>query len=635
MALLPEAARDSNKGRAAIERNLQAFMDNFDKNGDGSLDWDEWTATCNELAGAFELNAFEQVYMAFDDPGASRVSKVINMFVLAVIFVSCTCMVLETVPSLNIRPDCRWPLGEGVTVASCEPYPPAVFGFMEALSVVIFTLEYLMRLVVVHRVRDNHIVTELEIPVIVVPSGHAHAHDPLNPGGAGSGGGDPDGPLHLQEQSTYLGKTLKFIFAPMNMVDLLAIAPFWIARATEGSGGSLSVLRVLRLARTFRVFKAAKYNEGLNMFGRVVAMSLPAMYLLLFFLFIGMVLFGSCIYFAESGTWTVNEFYPDGAYLRRTGMPGSYDDMWEQTPFHSIVDAFWWVIVTATTVGYGDFYPTTYAGKMIAGVTMVMSLLVVALPITVLGANFSKEYDRLEEAMEMEKAKNERLGLVDAEEESPEDRPLSAALAHKRGTTPKAGRKVVPFAEAGGGAEEVRGSSPTKPSLLGRTAAKAVGGGAAAAPGATATGAQAPTLRALYWDDDRLLNSMVSDAAGDMRSAAGRCLDEAINQLLDDGKLTEQAAAIMRTENDHLSTRGQTAKPNRSAKLRRGNAALDETDTGAYGRMQDALSIVMPVLKKDSSGPMTPGDRDRIMRLFLLLATSTLAPAGKAPPSQE
>ena len=41
---------------------------------------------------------------------------------------------------------------------------------------------------------------------------------------------------------------------------------------------------------------------------------------------------------------------------------------------HSVGDAFWWAIVTVSTVGYGDFYPVTTEGRLIAGCLMFVGV---------------------------------------------------------------------------------------------------------------------------------------------------------------------------------------------------------------------------------------------------------------------
>lgn len=60
--------------------------------------------------------------------------------------------------------------------------------------------------------------------------------------------------------------------------------------------------------------------------------------------------------------------------------------------FNSIPAALWWCVVTMVTVGYGDVYPLTPAGKIIAGVVMIFGVLVLAMPISVIGANFTHIY---------------------------------------------------------------------------------------------------------------------------------------------------------------------------------------------------------------------------------------------------
>jgi len=50
----------------------------------------------------------------------------------------------------------------------------------------------------------------------------------------------------------------------------------------------------------------------------------------------------------------------------------------DQHNFPSLGLAFWWAIQTVTTVGYGDVVPTTTAGRLVAGLEMVLGVSFVA-----------------------------------------------------------------------------------------------------------------------------------------------------------------------------------------------------------------------------------------------------------------
>ena len=170
----------------------------------------------------------------------------------------------------------------------------------------------------------------------------------------------------------------------MNIVDLIAILPFYLELMSSNESGdsAFGVLRILRVARVFRVFKLGKYSAGLQLFAKVILESFSALLLLIFFLMIAVVLFGSLAYSAERGVWDhqLNGFArPDVTGLST-----------ELTPFTSIPASFWWVLTTSTTVGYGDMYPTSIEGKMIGFVTMLMGILALALPVTIIGSNFAK-----------------------------------------------------------------------------------------------------------------------------------------------------------------------------------------------------------------------------------------------------
>ena len=62
--------------------------------------------------------------------------------------------------------------------------------------------------------------------------------------------------------------------------------------------------------------------------------------------------------------------------------------------FQSIPRTFWWALVTMTTVGYGDVSPITPMGRFVAVFTMFSGIIIVALPITVIGANFEKQFEK-------------------------------------------------------------------------------------------------------------------------------------------------------------------------------------------------------------------------------------------------
>ena len=204
-----------------------------------------------------------------------------------------------------------------------------------------------------------------------------------------------DGIKDLDRKSRSMDKSHRYtwyfkIFAyakkTLNLIDVLAILPFFIETFVDAnSSTSLSIIRVMRLARVFRIFKMGKGNAGVQMLGKTVYVSMPALSLLGFFIVLGVILFGALVFFIEQGDFTVTEEYPNGAYL----ISGFFGDM-IQTAYTSIVSSIYWAVVVTTTTGYGDLVPTSFAGKLIAVVCAYYGVLLLALPITVIGNNFDK-----------------------------------------------------------------------------------------------------------------------------------------------------------------------------------------------------------------------------------------------------
>ncbi|PWA28739.1 hypothetical protein CCH79_00014821 [Gambusia affinis] len=147
----------------------------------------------------------------------------------------------------------------------------------------------------------------------------------------------------------------------MNIIDIVAIIPYFITLGTElaerpedSQAGqqamSLAILRVIRLVRVFRIFKLSRHSKGLQILGQTLKASMQA------------------------------------------------DEPHSQ--FSSIPEAFWWAVVSMTTVGYGDMVPTTIGGKIVGSLCAIAGVLTIALPVPVIVSNFNYFYHRETEGEE-------------------------------------------------------------------------------------------------------------------------------------------------------------------------------------------------------------------------------------------
>lgn len=195
--------------------------------------------------------------------------------------------------------------------------------------------------------------------------------------------------LQMDRSHRYTGiyKVLSYGSKVLNIIDLVAILPFYIELIVGSGNASLSVVRVLRLARVFRIFKMGKGSSGVQMLGKTVKESIPALGLLFFFIVLGVILFGALIYFLESGSYRVDAEYPEGAYLIKDEIFGVD---YVISKFTSIYTGIYWSVIVTTTTGYGDLIPLTTLGKIISIFCAYYGVLLLALPITVIGNNFDK-----------------------------------------------------------------------------------------------------------------------------------------------------------------------------------------------------------------------------------------------------
>ena len=63
--------------------------------------------------------------------------------------------------------------------------------------------------------------------------------------------------------------------------------------------------------------------------------------------------------------------------------------------FSSIPETMWWSVATLTTVGYGDVFPVTMAGKILASAISILGIGMFALPAGILASGFSDELKQM------------------------------------------------------------------------------------------------------------------------------------------------------------------------------------------------------------------------------------------------
>ncbi|KAK2852872.1 hypothetical protein Q7C36_008073 [Tachysurus vachellii] len=172
----------------------------------------------------------------------------------------------------------------------------------------------------------------------------------------------------------------EFVRRPLNIIDLLAITPYYISvtmTVLTGENSQLQragmTLRVLRMMRIFWVIKLARHFLGLQTLGLTLRRCYREMVMLLVFICVAMAIFGALAQLLEHGL----------------DLKSSNEE------YASIPAACWWVIISMTTVGYGDMYPITVPGRVLGGLCVVSGIVLLALPITFIYHSFVQCYHEL------------------------------------------------------------------------------------------------------------------------------------------------------------------------------------------------------------------------------------------------
>jgi hypothetical protein len=198
---------------------------------------------------------------------------------------------------------------------------------------------------------------------------------------------------------------MRYLTLSKNIIDVLSIIPYYVSLV--GQSASISFIRVLRLLRILRAFKI-RGGGVMRVMIRSLKDSIEPLFLLMLSAGLVVLVFGSIAYTLEGGDYVWRCDWPGldgsqgdcrGGYVRQN-MP---DTALESSPFLSTLSGMYWASITMTTVGYGDLYPTTPGGRVLAVFCALCGLILMALPISILGNNFSQEYRKYKKMLQDER----------------------------------------------------------------------------------------------------------------------------------------------------------------------------------------------------------------------------------------
>ncbi len=164
----------------------------------------------------------------------------------------------------------------------------------------------------------------------------------------------------------------KYVFSFSGIIDLLSFLPFYLPFFFPAGAAAF---RMFRVARIFRLFRINAYYDSLNVITYVIISKKQQLLSSFFILLVLMTGSSLCMYSLE------HEAQPE--------------------VFSNAFSGIWWSVSTLLTVGYGDIYPVTPAGKLMGILITFMGVGVVAIPTGIISAGFVEQYTRVKRIGEL------------------------------------------------------------------------------------------------------------------------------------------------------------------------------------------------------------------------------------------
>uniref|UniRef100_A0A452E7M4 Potassium voltage-gated channel subfamily Q member 2 n=1 Tax=Capra hircus TaxID=9925 RepID=A0A452E7M4_CAPHI len=187
---------------------------------------------------------------------------------------------------------------------------------------------------------------------------------------------------------------LKFARKPFCVIDIMVLIAS-IAVLAAGSQGNVfatSALRSLRFLQILRMIRMDRRGGTWKLLGSVVYAHSKELVTAWYIGFLCLILASFLVYLAEKG---------------------------ENDHFDTYADALWWGLITLTTIGYGDKYPQTWNGRLLAATFTLIGVSFFALPAGILGSGFALKVQEQHRQKHFEKRRNPAAGLIQVRPDSP------------------------------------------------------------------------------------------------------------------------------------------------------------------------------------------------------------------------